>query len=48
MEITVADAARGRAHQHLMIAGIVDVNLLNRQRLPDSMEYRGFHNSFAP
>jgi hypothetical protein len=44
MQIAVADAGRDRAHQDLVILRIIDIDLLDRQRLIGTMKYGGLHN----
>src|SRR5438445_2649455 len=43
MQIAVADPGRGGAHQDLMLAGIVDIDLLDGKRLMRTTKHGGFH-----
>src|SRR5260370_40414449 len=43
MQIAVADARCGGAHEDLVILRIVDVHLLDCQRLIGTMKYGGLH-----
>src|ERR1700682_4204363 len=48
MQIAVADPGCGSAHQDLVLLRIIDVDLLDRQRLIGGMKYGGLHMMCAP
>ena len=43
VQVAVADAAGDGAHEHLAPDGLVDVDVLDRERLVGAVEHGGFH-----